>query len=250
MNTIKSLSDIPSLPDIYLKYSFKPKAALEEHNATFNKKTALICHDITKLRVDAIVNAAKQSLLGGGGVDGAIHKAVGPQLLAECKTLKGCKTGSAKITKGYKIPAKKIIHAVNPVYNNENQPEALLRGCYRKALELCDEHKLKSAAFNAISTGIYGYPKKEAAVVAISEFRKFFNEGKGKGINKIVYCSYPPQDEKHYYGTVPYVIYGYLRKVKVKLTSIDCIFRPLLQNLNMNLSLRARNRPVNPSRNQ
>jgi O-acetyl-ADP-ribose deacetylase (regulator of RNase III) len=129
----------------------------------------VIVADITSLSVDAIVNAANSSLLGGGGVDGAIHRAAGPELLDECRTLGGCETGGAKITRGYRLPARHVIHAVGPVWQGGDRGEdELLAACYRRAIELCGLHTLTSVAFPAISTGVYRFPADRAAVIAVS----------------------------------------------------------------------------------
>jgi O-acetyl-ADP-ribose deacetylase len=149
----------------------------------------VIVADITTLSVDAIVNAANTSLLGGGGVDGAIHRAAGPELLAECRTLNGCATGHAKITKGYRLPAKHVIHAVGPVWNGgHRREEELLASCYRRAIELCQSHDLSSIAFPAISTGVYRFPAGRAAKVAVATAVEAL--AAAPSVDRVIFCCF------------------------------------------------------------
>ncbi len=152
-------------------------------------KIKIVRGDITQLSVDAIVNAANTRLMGGGGVDGAIHRAAGPDLLEECRAFGGCPTGEARITGGYQLPARHVIHTVGPVYRDggSGEPE-LLAGCYRNSLRLAVENGVKSIAFPAISTGVYGYPSEAAARIALYETRAFLE--RDTSIGQVVFCCF------------------------------------------------------------
>ena len=154
--------------------------------------------DITTLDVDAIVNAANRSLLGGGGVDGAIHRAAGPELLAECRTLGGCETGSAKITRGYRLKAKHVIHAVGPVWGGGGKgEEELLASCYRTALALAAEHSLGSLAYPAISTGVYRFPPDRAARIAVGTVASEVAAAH-RGLKRVVFCCFSEESATHH----------------------------------------------------
>ena len=152
------------------------------------KQITIDLGDITKLDVECIVNAANKSLLGGGGVDGAIHRAAGPELLAECRTLHGCETGEAKITRGYRLKAKYVIHTVGPVYAGRPRDAELLASCYRNSLELAKKYGIHSIAFPAISTGVYGYPLEEAEPIAIRTVSAWLVENQDYPIAVIMSC--------------------------------------------------------------
>ena len=161
----------------------------------------IIQGDITKLTTDAIVNAANKSLLGGLGVDGAIHQAAGPQLLAECRQLHGCETGQAKITKGYKLPAKFVIHTVGPIYSGSKQDNELLRDCYINSLALAKDHNLHSIAFPAISTGAYGFPAAPAAHIACAAVQNWLTEHSDYQM-KVIMCAFDAKTTELYRAEV------------------------------------------------
>ena len=202
---ILPLTEIPTISLLYKLKKLSPPSSPSPFPAdqSLNNKISILRHDITKLKVDAIVNAANTSLLGGGGVDGAIHRAAGPGLVKECRTLDGCATGSAKITGGHKLPCKHVIHAVGPVYSSASRSEPLLRGCYRTSLQLAVENGCKSIAFSAISTGIYGYPSADAAEAAVSEVHKFLTEGEAaKKLERVIFCQFEQKDVDAYDNSI------------------------------------------------
>lgn len=165
----------------------------------------VLCKDITQIDCDCIVNAANKSLLGGGGVDGAIHRAAGPELLKECRTLNGCNTGEAKITKGYQLKAKYVIHTVGPIYSGIEEDKQMLTNCYWNSLTLAKENGIHSIAFSAISTGVYGYPLEEAVPIAVETVAKWLDENDGYEMKVIFAC----------FNEKIYKIYqGYLEKKK------------------------------------
>ncbi|KAI0267670.1 A1pp-domain-containing protein [Gloeopeniophorella convolvens] len=198
------LHRIPTLRELYQRAAIttrrsssaqaRPPAA-----SSFLDRVSVYRGDITHVQVDAIVNAANSGLLGGGGVDGAIHKAAGPKLLKECRTIGGCPTGEVRITAGYNLPAKHVIHAVGPAYyRSEGRAPLQLASCYRLGLQLAVQHGLKHIAFPAISTGIYGYPIEDATRIAFEQTRKFLETDDAKELERIVFVVFSSEDEDVY----------------------------------------------------
>jgi O-acetyl-ADP-ribose deacetylase len=201
---VKSLAQIPTLTRLYELGSLKPASAVSQPSPTANDSVGLIRGDITKLSLDAIVNAANNSLLGGGGVDGAIHRGAGPDLVAECRTLDGCETGQAKMTAGYELPARHVIHTVGPVYFQigPDRSEKLLTSCYDESLKVAKDNGLKSLAFSGISTGVYGSPSRDAAEVACRTVRRFLDANEGK-LDRVVFVTFEQKDVDAYNEMLP-----------------------------------------------
>lgn len=206
---VKDLTEIPPLSHIYRRGWMENTTSSNQPSQALNDTVTVLRWDITKLKVDGIVNAANTSLLGGGGVDGAIHRAAGPRLLSECHQLNGCQFGEAKITSAYSLPCERVIHTVGPMYDralrvNPALPEEILRSCYRHSLQLAVANGIRSIAFPSISTGIYGYPNDLAASSASDEVRKFLeapiNQGK---IDRVIFCLFRPEDVDAYSKALP-----------------------------------------------
>ncbi|KFG78846.1 hypothetical protein MANI_026691 [Metarhizium anisopliae] len=208
--SIKAVMDIPTVAQLYRESALQkatsppPSPSLFQPSTSINSRVGIIRGDITKLQLDAIVNAANTTLLGGGGVDGAIHRAAGPELLYECRGIGGCSTGDARLTKGYELPAKHVIHTVGPIYDRRHPQtsENLLRSCYQTSLGLAVSSGIKTLAFSAISTGVYGYPSTDAARVACETVRKFLDDD-GGALDRVVFVTFEQKDVIAYKDALP-----------------------------------------------
>ncbi|EIM91151.1 A1pp-domain-containing protein [Stereum hirsutum FP-91666 SS1] len=205
--TILSLAQLPTLRELYARSVLKKPLSTPKFPAAAGllDRVALYQGDITKVELHSIVNAANRSLLGGGGVDGAIHRAAGKELLEECRTLNGCETGDAKITKGYDLPSKHVIHTVGPIYDEDEDEQCAeeLSSCYSKSLKLAVQNGLKQIAFPSISTGIYGYPIDSATHIALRETRTFLDSDEGKEFERVVFVVFSDKDRETYEELLP-----------------------------------------------
>lgn len=202
---ILNLLKIPTLTNLYASSVLKPvKQSKGAAKKSLLDRVSLWQGDITKLEIDGIVNAANRKLLGGGGVDGAIHRAAGGDLLEECKTLNGANTGEAKITKGYNLPSKHVIHAVGPIYDNEDvdTKASQLASCYKSSLDLAIKHELRSVAFPSISTGIYGYPIDDATHIALRVTRQVLDENEER-FDRVIFVVFSDKDKEVYETLIP-----------------------------------------------
>ncbi|XP_032975423.1 ADP-ribose glycohydrolase MACROD1 isoform X1 [Rhinolophus ferrumequinum] len=199
------LKKIPTWKETAKGLTVKVEEPKYKKDKQLNEKISLFRGDITKLEVDAIINAANSSLLGGGGVDGCIHRAAGPLLTDECRTLQNCETGKAKITGGYRLPAKYVIHTVGPIAHGEPSTSQAteLRSCYLSSLDLLLEHRLRSAAFPCISTGVFGYPNEAAAEVVLTALREWLEQHKDK-VDRLIICVFLEKDENIYLQRLPH----------------------------------------------
>ncbi|KAJ9109756.1 hypothetical protein QFC19_001986 [Naganishia cerealis] len=204
MSTSTTAISVADIPSWYDYYRTKGIASEEESEYGFdeklNKRVALIVGDITKLEVDMIVNAANNSLLGGGGVDGAIHRAAGPDLLKECRTLNGCDTGDVKVTRGYKLPAKQVAHTVGPIYNRNRAGDCAdkLESCYARCMEALKNAGGSSIAFPSISCGVYGYPIEDATEIAVETVRALLEKPEYDNVQNVVFCQFSEGAQKTY----------------------------------------------------
>ncbi|CAH0058578.1 unnamed protein product [Clonostachys solani] len=200
----KSLADILTVTQLYAVSELKAATSRYSSSRSINDRVGLTKGDITRLSLDAIVNAANTTLLGGGGVDGAIHRAAGPDLLDECEALQGCRTGQAKITDGYRLPAKHVIHTVGPVYNvlDPKDSAKLLRSCYEESLKLAVREGIKTIGFSGISTGVYGYPSRDAAEVACDTVRRLL-AAEASSLTRVVFVAFDEKDMAAYREAIP-----------------------------------------------